>query len=353
MQKSLAELPLLTDVLEPFYQTPEGLTLWKLQGSALTFDNLLESVFILSNDLADYFGIQHKNLRRNIRKIQKEGYLKHTLKIERMVEIGSGAQRTQSIEALTKHQTELLTVDFSGTRARKKKFKILTRLHAIETDVLRGAYNDARKKAREFDGVQLLDELGFSCSAGERLATKKDIAEFLKVPVSTVSSFLRKHKNEIQPLRLGREAIRQIGSQANRMNAYHLEDVLKIAFWMQSEVGGELKRRMLGNTSVLLQSETRREMEWRSLLAKVFAGFDLRYNFPIESYKVDFVIRDLLLALELDENHDSYNVSAEEQRERCISRHYTLIRFREDTPLEDLVNAILKAKFREVIKLYA
>ena len=143
----MLKLSSLTDVLEPYRKTPEGITLWKRKGVLLSCENLLENVFILSNDLADYFDVEHKNLKRNIRKIQQEGYLKHTLKIERMVEIGASAQRSQSIDALTKHQTELLTADFSGPKARRKKFQILTRLHAIESDVLRGAYGEARKKS--------------------------------------------------------------------------------------------------------------------------------------------------------------------------------------------------------------
>ena len=67
----------------------------------------------------------------------------------------------------------------------------------------------------------------------------------------------------------------------NQMNAYCLEDVLKIAFWMQSEVSLELKQRLLGKTSsILLKGDTRKEMEWRTILAKIFEGFDLRYNYP-------------------------------------------------------------------------
>ena len=143
-----------------------------------------------------------------------------------------------------------------------------------------------------------------------------------------------------------------MGSQATRMNAYHLDDVLKVAFWMQSEVGVKLKQRVLGNTSLLVQSENRKEMEWRSVLANIFAGFDLHYNYSLGKYRVDFVVRDLMLALELDENHDSYDLAGEEEREKCISRHYTLIRFRDSTPLETLFNAILKAQLKQVIRLY-
>ena len=272
--------PLLIDILEPYRETPEGLTLWKRKGISLTYENLLQNTFFLSVDIAEFFNLRHDHLLdRNISKLQGEGYLpNHLYKIVQMVNIGSSAKRQRVVYALTRHQTERIIVDFTGTKARKKKYAILIRLQAIEEEVLRGAYAEAREKAQEFDGIQLLSDLGFICSVGERLATKKDIARFLNVPESTVSSFLRKHRDQIKPVTLSREEIRALGSCANRMHAYRLDDVLKIAFWMQSEVGVELKRRLLGSASVLVQSENRKEMEWRSVLSKVFAGFDIRYN---------------------------------------------------------------------------
>ncbi len=350
----MTKSPLLTDVLEPYRETLEGLTMWKRKGISLTCENLLHSTFFLSVDIAEFFNLRHDHLlNRNIAKLQEEGYLPyHMYKIVHMIATGKSAKRQQTIYALNRHQTERIIVDFTGAKARKKKYAILIRLQMIEEEVLRGAYAEARKKAQEFDGIQLLDDLGFTCSAGERLATKKDIARFLNVPESTVSGFLRKHRDQIEPVALSREQIHKLGSRANRMNAYRIDDVLKIAFWMQSEVGVELKRRLLGDASVLVQCENRKEMEWRSVLGKVFAGFDLRYNYPVGRYKVDYVVRDLLLCLELDESHDGYDLAEEEERENYISRHYTLIRFRTDTKLEDLLNAILKAQIKQVIRLY-
>ena len=351
---NLSKLPLVTDYLELFATTQEGIALWKPKAAQITCENLLTDIFTLSSEIAAYFEIRHDHLcGQNISKLQLENHLPQRLPNFREPYLsGNKTQRYREIYALTRHETEYLIMDLSGTKARSKKFSILKRLHAIEADVLKGAYAEARKKAQEFDGVQLLDEFGFICSAGDKLATKKDIADFLKIPESTVNSFLRKHRNEIKPVQLGREAIRKLGSRANRMNAYHLDDVLKICFWMQSEVGVNLKRRLLGNSSVLLQNEDRKEMEWRVILAKIFAGFDLRYNYSVGCYKVDFVVRDLLLCMELDENHDSYDLSVEDEREKFIARHYTLIRFRNETSLEVLVNAILKAQIKQVVRLY-
>ncbi|NUM37312.1 MAG: Rha family transcriptional regulator, partial [Candidatus Brocadiae bacterium] len=175
-------IPFLVDVLELYKKTPEGLPLWKTKDIQLTYENLLENIFVLSNDLAIYFEIRHRDLiGRNFRKLKEEGYIDHERKIALMVEIGSSTKRVQTIYAFTRHHTEYLIMDFSGPKARKKKLAILKRLHGIESDVLRGAYLEARQKAQTWDGVQLLKELGFKSSIPNNLATKKDIIKFLKI----------------------------------------------------------------------------------------------------------------------------------------------------------------------------
>jgi hypothetical protein len=40
------------------------------------------------------------------------------------------------------------------------------------------------------------------------------------------------------------------------------------------------------------------EIQWREVLAKVFESFDLRFNYPIGPYKVDFFVTKLMLVLE-------------------------------------------------------
>jgi phosphatidate phosphatase PAH1 len=40
-------------------------------------------------------------------------------------------------------------------------------------------------------------DFGFTCSAGDDIAIKKDIVQFLNVPESTLNSFLRKHKDSL------------------------------------------------------------------------------------------------------------------------------------------------------------
>jgi len=84
------------------------------------------------------------------------------------------------------------------------------------------------------DVVKLIKEFGFSCSAPNDIAIKKDIAQFLEVPESTLNSFLRKHKDDIEPLKLDSATIRSIGYKASRMNGYRIDDVTKIALGMDS-----------------------------------------------------------------------------------------------------------------------
>ena len=355
MSTLLPNLPLLTEALEQYATTPEGLPLWKTKGMVLDYENLLENIFVLSSDLADYFAIRHNNLcNQNIYKLQEEGHLSdHLLKIKHMVEIGSSAKRVQAIYALTRHQTEHLIMDFAGPRARQKKHDILSRLQAIEADVLQGAFEAAREKAQVWDGVALLKQHGFKCSVSERLATKRDIATFLRVPEPTLNSFLRRHADQIQPVKLERETIRGLDSKARTMNGYDVDDVIKIAFWMDSEVGVDLKKQMFGKVAALAKPGSKEEIEWRIVLAQVFEGFGLKYNHPVGQYRVDFVVEKLLIALECDaDNHSAYDSENEALRDRAITEHYALIRFNSKISLETLFNGILKAKPKEVLRLY-
>jgi len=57
------------------------------------------------------------------------------------------------------------------------------------------------------------------------IATKKDIATFLKVPESTLSNCLRKYHTEIKPVRLDHATILALGSRAHRMYGDKMEDV--------------------------------------------------------------------------------------------------------------------------------
>jgi len=353
-KEDVSKLPLITDVLEPYMRTPEGIQLWKKKGTSITLENVLDNIFMLSSDLAAYFKVRHNNLiYHNIAKLQKDRYLPdHLLKIKHMVRIGSSAKRTQLVYALTRHQTYRLIMDFTGPKAREKKYRILTRLEAIEADVVKGAYEEARAKALEWDGAVLLKNFGFTSSL-EDIATRKDIANFLKIPSSTLNSFLRKYSHLIKPILLTKQQKEKIGSKAKRLYGYSLEDVLRMAFWIDSPIGVELKKKLFGKVGLYARPELRHETGWKYILLKVFAGFDLKFNYRIGHYRVDFYVPELMLILECDDmDHKYYNREKERKREEYISRDHALVRFNSKVSLESLFNGILKAKPGKIVRVY-
>ncbi len=203
------------------------------------------------------------------------------------------------------------------------------------------------------DAVQLIKEFGFTSSAPNDIAIKKDITQFLNVPESTLNSFLRKHQEEIKPIHLDSATIRSIGYKASRMNGYHLDDVTKIALGMDSVVGIELKKKVFGAVGSFVKPHTSVEIQWREVLSKVFDGFDLHFNYPIGPYKVDFLVAKLLLVLECNGYcHRYYDEAEEKAREKLITQRYSLVRFHHQVSIETLFNGILQAKPGTVIRLY-
>ena len=204
------------------------------------------------------------------------------------------------------------------------------------------------------DAVKLIKDYGFTCSAPNDIAIKKDIVNFLEIPESTLNSFLRKHRHEIEPIKLDYSTIRSLGYKAPRMNGYHIEDVSKIALGMDSVIGIELKKQTFGKVSSLAKPETRGEIEWLEVLTKVFAGFGLHHNYPIGNYKVDFFVEKLMLVLECNgyDNHIYYDTKKEIEREKFISQRYSVVRFHHQTDWETLVNGILRTQIGAVTKLY-
>ncbi len=346
------------DAFELYMETPEGIPLWKTKGVTLTYENLLHNVFLFSCDLADYFGIRHRDLvGKNIAKLIKEKYLDdHARKISRMVDIGSSAERSQTIYVLTRHEAEFLIMDFSGPKARQKKLEILKRLQAIETDVLKGAFDQARQKAATWDGVQLLTDLGFTPSLPNQMATKKDIAHFLGIPESTLATFLAKHTDQITAIKLTKEQIRATGKKANRLNAYTQDDVFKIAFWMDTEIGKQLKIKVFGDIGVCATPAVKDEVEWKTSLSELFHLLGFKYQYPIGKYVVDFFVEKLGLVLECDrENHRYYDQKGEQERDAYITQFYTLIRFNSQISVATLANRIIRMHEmppKAVIKLY-
>jgi very-short-patch-repair endonuclease len=173
------------------------------------------------------------------------------------------------------------------------------------------------------------------------------------VPESTLNSFLRKHKGEIEPLKLDLATIRSFGGKASQMNGYHLDDVTKIALGMDSVVGIELKKKVFGEIGSFAKPSTSLEVQWREVLSNVFDGFDLHFNYPIGSYKVDFFVAKLMLVLECNGYcHRYYDDEQEKLREKLITQKYSLVRFHHKINLETLFNGILQAKPGTTVRLY-
>ncbi len=201
--------------------------------------------------------------------------------------------------------------------------------------------------------IILMKQYGLKASfPEEKLYTKKDIINFLEKPLSTVSTYIRKHN--ISHEKIDYQIIKANGGKANHMNGYNLEDVSKIVLGMDSVVGIELKKQIFGNVGTLVKSDTKGEIEWQQVLAQVFEGFGFHHNYTFGSYRVDFFIQDLNLILECNgyDNHRYYNKEEEKQREKLLNQNYTIIRFHHKITPEQLFNGILKTKIGKTIKLY-
>ncbi len=251
-------------------------------------------------------------------------------------------------------------------KLRKNQKHIGERCAILQSSLVRSALDVAIKQAcglspniqqtaqkNYIDAIKLIKDFGFTCTAGDDIAIKKDITQFLKVPESTLNSFLRKHKNDIQPIQLNSATIRSFGGKASRMNGYHLDDVTKIALGMDSIIGIELKKQVFGQIGSFAKPETSAEVQWQKVLSSVFEGFDLHFNYPIGPYKVDFFVAKLMLVLECNGYcHRYYDVTQEKQREKLITQRYSLVRFHHQISLETLFNGILQAKPGTMVKLY-
>ncbi|HAI69246.1 MAG TPA: hypothetical protein DCM38_07410, partial [Gammaproteobacteria bacterium] len=239
---------------------------------------------------------------------------------------------------------------FANKKLRQNQQHIGERCAILSASLIKTALDTAIKQAcglspdiqqtaqkNYIDAVKLIKEFGFSCSAPNEIAIKKDITQFLDVPESTLNSFLRKHKEDIKPIKLDRGTIRSIGYKASCMNGYHLDDVTKIALGMDSVKGIELKRSVFGQVGSFIKPETSVEIQWRDVLSKVFEGFDLRFNYPIGPYKVDFFVGKLMLILECNGYcHRYYDATQEKEREKRIIQGYSLVRFHHKISLETL-----------------
>jgi very-short-patch-repair endonuclease len=218
-----------------------------------------------------------------------------------------------------------------------------------------GLSPNVQKTAQQhyIDATKLIHEAGFVCSVKDHhIATKKDISQFLGIPLSTLNSFLRKHRDHIKPIPLDREVTRPLGFKSARVNGYSVEDVARIAFSMNTVPGIKLKEQLFGTIGVFAKPDTSAEVQWQAKLGETFEGLGFQHNYRLGPYRADFFIGSARVVLECNGyEHRYYNADREKEREKFITQDYGLIRFHHQACLEKVVNAILRVKPGEVIRL--
>jgi len=195
------------------------------------------------------------------------------------------------------------------------------------------------------NAVAILEESQFRCSLPNKIATKKDICKFLKIPEPTLSSFLRKHSERIQSIKLDVATIKFLGSKAKRMNGYPMEEVTKIVLGMDTAVGVDIKQKALGKMGDFFCPYPQEETNWERLFQEVFEGFGLKRHYSVGQYTVDFFISDFGLCLECNGfEHKYYLKEYEAERQEYILTKYALVRFPHKIKLEKLFHGILQAR---------
>ena len=268
---------------------------------------------------------------------------------------------TAIIESLIK----VCTFAFANDKLRDIQKHIGKRCAMLSASLIRTALEASIKQAcglnpniqkiaqqNYIDIGKTMKDTGLISSIGNNIYTKKDITNYITVPLSTLNSNIRKLHDDISVINLDHETIRNSGSKSPRLNGYNLEDVGKIVLGMDSVIGIELKKQVFGSISSLAKLDTKGEIEWQQVLGQVFENPGFQHNYPIGKYRVDFFVKDLNLILECNgyDNHSCYDPISE--REKFITKNYSLVRFHHKIDWKTLVNGILRTKAGQVTVLY-
>jgi len=203
------------------------------------------------------------------------------------------------------------------------------------------------------DAVAIARELGLKGSIGGDFITKHDLAEFTGVKPSKIGYYLRKYREYLHPVALNYWERRAIGSRATHMKAYPIHEAVRVILAMDSVVGIKLKERLFSPVGIFAKPDTRMEIHWEARLLGVFDGLGFYHNYQIGPYRVDFFISSLNVALECNGfEHRYYDAEKEREREQFITQKYGLVRFDHTVSLEKLMNAILRVRPGEVIRLF-
>ncbi|OQW92186.1 MAG: hypothetical protein BWK79_15200 [Beggiatoa sp. IS2] len=218
-----------------------------------------------------------------------------------------------------------------------------------------GLLLDAGQTAQHYgvDIVEIARELGLKSSVGGDLVTKMDVAEFWGVKLSKISYYFRKYREYLNPVKLNHWQRQAMGSRATHMKAYPIHEALRVTLGMDSVMGIKLKERLFGPIGILAKPDTRIEIHWEARLSEVANGLGFYHNYQLGPYRVDFFISSLGVVLECNGfEHHYYDAEKEREREQFITQKYGLVRFDHTVSLEKLVNAILRVKPGEIIRLF-
>jgi very-short-patch-repair endonuclease len=192
--------------------------------------------------------------------------------------------------------------------------------------------------------------MGLKCSVGNNIVTKKDLLNFLGVTQGKLNNRLK--KCGVQPIALNREQRQAIGSTASHINGYPIEEGVKAILDMDSVPGIALKEKLFGHLGIFAKPSTCPEVQWEAKLSEAFEGMEFKHNYQMGPYRVDFLIGSSKVVLECNGyEHQYYNSEREQQREQFITKEYGLVRFHHGVSLEKVINAILRIKPGEVIRL--
>lgn len=202
--------------------------------------------------------------------------------------------------------------------------------------------------------TELIKDLGFNSKVPNNIATVEEITKFLGISKNTFNKFIKKHKKEISPTKLDIKTIRSLGSNANRMNGYTSEQIVKIAFNLNTEVTTNLKKRMFSQVVPFIDFQPINKNDWKNLLLKIFKNFNLHCDYQIKEHFVDFYIEDMALCLDCkDLSLEDSNTKEETLKENIIKKSYGLIRFNPSIAPEMLFNGILQTQKGIVTNIYS
>ncbi len=356
------------DIGKAYRDTPLAATHY---GQAEFAFGVLCDVYVLSDGstvfsergAADLFGIRHRALQsvatnglpKNLESFVDKGWSMKTNSVKVVADNSPHKGReitvydSKSIETIIRGYA----LAFASNALRANQKHIGKRCSILACALVKSAVSNVIQQVCHFtpkvqktiqrnyqDVTQSIVDLGLKCSAGDKIAIKTDITEFLDLPLPTLNYHLGKHRDVIKPIQLDISTIESLGSTARRMNGYHLEDVGKIVLAMDSVIGIELKEQIFGTHSSLALLKPAGKIKWPQSLPRVFAGFNLQQNCVIAGHAVDFFVDKFLLVLEFE------NKQSVARKQFLLSQDYRVVHFKPEMEWEIFLQRLWHSLFK-------